>query len=97
MLGTKIIPIGAIFDTSVPTDHCKHSLLVEHANNDDDQEPVVNRANYSLALLLLGGWYLWGLSGGNLTSLNQSNFAQFTARFDAAANDERILLLLSPT
>jgi aminoglycoside/choline kinase family phosphotransferase len=51
-----------------------------------------------VVLVLFAGWYLYGPSGGNLTSLNQSNFAaQFPAQFDSAANDERVLLLLSPT
>ena len=49
-------------------------------------------------LVLLAGWYLWGPAGGNLASLNQSNFAsQFTAQFDGGADGERVLLLLSPT
>lgn len=50
-----------------------------------------------VALLLLGGWYLWGPSGGSATSLNGSNFAQFTAQFDGAAGGERLLMLVSPT
>jgi len=51
-----------------------------------------------VSLGLMGGRYLYGPSGGNLTSLNQGNFAaQFTAQFDSARNDERVLLLLSPT
>lgn len=50
-----------------------------------------------LALLLLTGWYLWGPSGGRLTSLNGSNFAQFTTQFDGAAGDQRLLVLVSPT
>jgi hypothetical protein len=50
-----------------------------------------------IALLLLAGWYLWGPSGGGLTSLNESNFAEFTAQFDGAAGDERLLVLVSPT
>lgn len=52
---------------------------------------------FVIIVVLVGGWYLWGPSGGNLTSLNQSNFAQFTGQFDGASNDERLLLLLSPT
>ena len=48
-------------------------------------------------LVLLAGWYLWGPAGGNLASLNQSNFAsQFTAQFDGGADGERVLLLLFP-
>lgn len=50
-----------------------------------------------IALVLLSGWYLWGPSGGKLTSLNDANFAQFTGQFDRAANDERMLVLVSPT
>lgn len=52
---------------------------------------------FVIIVVLVGGWYLWGPSGSNLTSLNQSNFAQFTGQFDGASNDERLLLLLSPT
>ena len=52
---------------------------------------------FVIIVVLVGGSYLWGPSGGNLTSLNQSNFAQFTGQFDGASNDERLLLLLSPT
>jgi hypothetical protein len=52
----------------------------------------------AVVLVLLGGWYLYGPSGGDLSSINASNVAsQFTAQFDSAANDERVLLLLSPT
>ncbi len=51
----------------------------------------------AVALVLLGGWYLWGPSGGRLTSLNGSNFAQFIAQFDGATGDERLLVLVSPT
>jgi hypothetical protein len=47
-------------------------------------------------LVLLGGWYLWGPSGA-LISLNEGNFAQFTGQFDSAANDKRVLVLVSPT
>jgi hypothetical protein len=50
-----------------------------------------------VAVLLLGGWYLWGPTGGRLTSLNINNFAQFTAQFNGAAGDERLLVLVSPT
>ena len=50
-----------------------------------------------IVLILLGGWYVYGPSGGNLTSLKEANFAQFTAQFDDAANDERVLVLVSPT
>jgi hypothetical protein len=45
---------------------------------------------------LLSGWYLWGPSG-ELISLNEGNFTQFTGRFDSAANNERVLMLVSPT
>jgi hypothetical protein len=50
-----------------------------------------------VVLLLLGGWYLWGPTGGGLISLNEGNFAQFTGQFNSAANDERVLVLVSPT
>lgn len=50
----------------------------------------------AVVLALLGGWYLWGPSG-ELISLNDGNFAQFTGQFDSAANDERVLVLVSPT
>ena len=50
-----------------------------------------------IVLILLVGWYLYGPSSGNLTSLKEANFAQFTAQFDDAANDERVLVLVSPT
>lgn len=50
-----------------------------------------------IVLVLLGGWYLWGPSGGSLTVLNEANFAQFTGQFNNAASDERMLLLVSPT
>lgn len=50
-----------------------------------------------IVLILLGGWYLWGPSGGNLTALNEANFAQFTRQFNSTANDKRVLLLVSPT
>jgi hypothetical protein len=51
-----------------------------------------------IVLILLGGWYLYGPSGGvNLASLTEANFAAFTTQFDNAANDERIVVLVSPT
>jgi hypothetical protein len=50
-----------------------------------------------VALLLLAGWHLWGPSGGRLTSLYGSNFAEFTVQFDGAAGEERLLVLVSPT
>jgi len=50
-----------------------------------------------IVLILLGGWYLYGPSGGNLTSLKEANFAQFTAQFDDGTNGERVLILVSPT
>ena len=60
------------------------------------------KIKYTLSLaafiaVLLVGWYLWGPAGSTLTSLNENNFAQFAQEFDSAANDERLLLLLSPT
>jgi hypothetical protein len=51
----------------------------------------------AIVLLLLGGWYLWGPSGGGLISLNEDNFAEFTGQFDRAVSDERVLVLASPT
>jgi hypothetical protein len=48
-----------------------------------------------VALVLLAGWYLWGPTGGRLTSLSESNFAEFTAQFDGAAGGERLLLPVS--
>ena len=50
-----------------------------------------------IVLVLLGGWYLWGPSGGSLTVLNEGNFVQFRGEFQGAANDERMLILVSPT
>ena len=50
----------------------------------------------AVAGVLLAGWYLWGPSG-KITSLNEGNLGQFTAHFDAAAGDERLLVLVSPT
>jgi hypothetical protein len=50
-----------------------------------------------IIFISLGGWYLYGSSGGNLTSLNAANFAEFPTQFDRASNDERLLVLLSPT
>jgi len=47
--------------------------------------------------VLLVSWYFWGPAGGKLTALNEGNFAQFAQEFDRAANDERVVLLLSPT
>jgi hypothetical protein len=54
----------------------------------------------SLALfvvVLAVGWYLWGPAADNLTSLKQGSLSTFTGQFDAASNDERVLLLVSPT
>lgn len=50
-----------------------------------------------IVLVLLGGWYLWGPSGGSLTALDEGNLVQFTGQFQSAANDERMLILVSPT
>jgi hypothetical protein len=60
------------------------------------------KIKYALSLaafiaVLLVSWYLWGPAGGKLRVLNEGNFAQFVQEFDGAANDERVLLLLSPT
>ena len=51
----------------------------------------------AILLILLGGWYLWAPSGGNLIPLKDADLAQFTKQFDSAAGDERVLVLLSPT
>ena len=51
----------------------------------------------SFIAVLLVGWYFWGPAGGKLTDLNESDFSQFVRQFDSAANDERVVLLLSPT
>ncbi|MBV9179764.1 MAG: hypothetical protein JO356_00510 [Acidobacteria bacterium] len=51
-----------------------------------------------IILLLLAAGYLWGPVGGNLSLITPNNFAaQFKGQFDGAANDARVLLLLSPT
>jgi len=60
------------------------------------------KTKYALSLaafiaVLLVSWYFWGPAGSTLTSVNQNNFAQFVEEFDRTANDERLLLLLSPT
>ena len=47
--------------------------------------------------VLLVGWYFWGPAGGKLTALNEGNLDQFAQQFDGASNEERVLLLLSPT
>jgi len=47
--------------------------------------------------VLVVGCYFWGPAGGKLTALKEGNFAQFAQEFDRAANDERVVLLLSPT
>jgi len=54
------------------------------------------------ALLLVTGVYLWGPSktpAGQppLSVLSASSFSEFQSAFDSAADDPRILLLLSPT
>jgi hypothetical protein len=43
-----------------------------------------------IVLILLGGWYLWGPSGGNLTALNEANFAQFTRQYQQSCRSELI-------
>jgi hypothetical protein len=53
-------------------------------------------------LLLLAGVYLWGPSNTPagqppLSVLSQPNFSAFQSAFDSAADDPRIILLLSPT
>jgi hypothetical protein len=55
-----------------------------------------------VALLLVAGVYLWGPSktpAGQppLSVLSASNFSEFQNAFDSAAEDPRIILLLSPT
>jgi len=54
------------------------------------------------ALLLVTGVYFWGPSktpAGQppLSVLSASSFSEFQSAFDSAADDPRILLLLSPT
>jgi hypothetical protein len=55
------------------------------------------------ALLLLAGFYLWGPSKTtpagqpSLSVLSASNFSEFQNAFDSAADEPRIILLLSPT
>lgn len=54
------------------------------------------------ALLLFAGFYLWGPSktpAGQppLSVLSPSNFSDFQIAFDSAADQPRIVLLLSPT
>ena len=53
-------------------------------------------------LLLLAGVYLWGPSktpAGQppLSVLSESSFTKFQSAFDSAADEPRIVLLLSPT
>ena len=43
------------------------------------------------------GWYLWGLQGTALISLNQGNLSRFEQSFDQNGTDARVVLLLSPT
>jgi len=55
-----------------------------------------------LAALLLTGFYLWGPSKAPagqppLFVLSASNFSEFQSAFDSAADDPRVILLLSPT
>lgn len=54
------------------------------------------------ALLLLAGVYLWGPSNTPsgqppLFVLSASSFSEFQSAFDSAADEPRIILLLSPT
>jgi hypothetical protein len=51
----------------------------------------------ALIAVLLVGWYYWGPAGGKLTSINEGNLTPFIQQFDGAANDERLVLLFSPT
>jgi hypothetical protein len=53
-------------------------------------------------LLLFASVYLWGPSKtpagqAPLATLSESSFANFQSAFDSAADQPRILLLLSPT
>lgn len=43
------------------------------------------------------GWYLWGLQGTALISLNQGNFSRFEQSFDQSGAGARAVVLLSPT
>jgi hypothetical protein len=54
------------------------------------------------ALVLTASVYLWGPSKtppgqAPLSILSASNFSEFQSTFDSAADEPRILLLLSPT
>jgi hypothetical protein len=54
------------------------------------------------ALLLYAGFYLWGPSKTPvgqppLSILSASTFSEFQTAFDSAADEPRLLLLLSPT
>jgi hypothetical protein len=54
------------------------------------------------ALLLTASVYLWGPSKtppgqSPLSILSASNFSEFQITFDSAADEPRIILLLSPT
>ena len=53
-------------------------------------------------IFLLAAWYLWGSRRAPqgqppLLSLTQSNVDQFRNDFDAAGDNTRLLVLLSPT
>jgi hypothetical protein len=51
-------------------------------------------------LLLLAGVYLWGPSktpAGQPPLLTLSTFSEFQSAFDSAADQSRLILLLSPT
>ena len=51
-------------------------------------------------LLLLAGVYLWGPSktpAGQPPLLTLSTFTEFQSAFDSAADQSRLILLLSPT
>lgn len=43
------------------------------------------------------GWYLWGLQGTALISLNQGNLSRFEQSFDQSGTGARVVVLLSPT
>jgi hypothetical protein len=49
------------------------------------------------ALVAFLAWYFLSPRGMPLISLTQNNSDQFGRTFDAAANESRLVLLLSPT
>lgn len=58
-------------------------------------------ASIGVALVILAGWLLLGhrtpKGQAALVTLNPENFSQFEAEFNVAADQTRIVALLSPT